>query len=197
MEHMKTARTTVKRKSSRARYDRDLLYQIIQEAIIGHLAFYDGANVHSIPMPFWRDGDYLYLHCSVESRLTMLAKMPQEVCISFTILDGLVFAKSAFSHSMNYRSAVVYGQFQLVPDAQDKFNAMRKFMEFFDKERWHIARQPNQKELNATAVLRIPLEEAVVKVREGAPIDKEADQKLDVWTGIIPYYRVIGAPIPA
>jgi nitroimidazol reductase NimA-like FMN-containing flavoprotein (pyridoxamine 5'-phosphate oxidase superfamily) len=196
MQLTKTARTKVNRAPKRAHYDRELLNQIIDEAIIGHLAFYDGNSVHSIPMPFWRMGDFLYLHCSRESRLARLSELAQDVCISFTILDGLVLAKSAFSHSMNYRSVVVYGKFQLVEDATERLDALKAFMNLFDTQRWDVARQPNCKELAATAVLKLPLEEAAVKMRQGPPSDKAEDQSLSVWSGVIPLSHVYGEPIP-
>lgn len=194
MSLTKTEKTKVKRTPKRASYDRDLLNTIIDSIIIGHISFNNSSGNHSIPMPFWRDGDFMYCHCSVNSRLINLAQPHNEVCISFAIVDGLVFAKSAFHHCMNYRSAVVYGQFEIVNSDDDKCDAMKKFIDLLDKNRWDMIRKPNKKELNATTVLRIPLQEAVTKVRVGPPLDKDADKKLDTWSGVIPYYHTYGDP---
>ena len=193
----KTKRTTVTRAPQRASYDIQLLQEIIKESIIGHLSFNHDNSVHSIPMPFWCIGAYLYCHCSVGRRLSKLVDSHQDSCISFAIIDALVLAKSAFRHSFNYRSVVIYGQFELVIDNQEKMKAMKKFMELFDKERWGEARIPNKKELNATAILKLPLKEAVTKMRKGPPNDKKADLDREVWTGIIPKLYSYGKPEPS
>lgn len=167
----KTKRTTVTRMPKRAVYDTKQLYAIIDEAIIGHLAFCADADIHSIPLLFWRADRYLYSHCSVNSRLVNLVNNKDDVCISFAIMDGLVLAKSAFHHSVNYRSVVVYGKFSLVNTDVEKLQAMQKLMDKFDEKRWQQIRQPNQKELNATAILKMSLQEAMVKMRQGPPQD--------------------------
>ena len=194
MKLTKTKRTTVTRISKRASYDKQLVHKIITEAVIGHMSFYYNGSVHSIPLPFWCIEDYLYCHFSVNSRLVGLAEDENDVCISFTIVDGLVFAKSAFRHSMNYRSAVVYGQFELLHDDAEKIKAMKQFMNLFDEKRWDRVRAPNKKELNVTAILKLPLKEAVVKIRQGPPMDKKMDLDRDVWAGIIPKLYSYGKP---
>jgi len=191
----KTNKTTVKRAAQRASYDDHLIKQIISECLIGHLSFVTHHHSHSIPMPFWHSGEYLYCHCSVNSRLTRLVDHG-DVCISFAIIDALVLAKSAFRHSFNYRSVVVYGQFSAVNDDREKMYAMQQFMNLFDKQRWNKIRTPNKKELNATALLKLRLTETVAKVRTGPPKDKQADLNHPVWAGIIPKYSVYGTPEP-
>ena len=193
---MKTRNTTIKRAAKRVSYDPALIKSIINEAIIGHLAFAVGDDTHSIPMPFWIDGDYLYFHCSVQSRLVALATQAQSVSISFTIVDALVLAKSTVKHSMNYRSVVVYGVFEQVENDKDKISAMEQLMRLLLQNRWNEARAPNRKELNATAVLKMPMTEAVAKVRTGPPIDSKKDKTLDVWSGIIPLITQRGIPHP-
>lgn len=192
----KTSRTTVNRSRNRATYQRETINSIIDAALIGHLAFQDESGIHSIPMPFWRDEEFLYCHCSVASRLVALAINKTPVCISFTILDGMVLAKSALHHSMNYRSVVVYGRFDQLDSGEEKAVALKGLMDWVDESRWDQVRQPNKKELNATAVLRLPLTEAVAKVRTGPAEDKLSDLDRAVWTGVLPYLHLRGEPEP-
>lgn len=193
MSLLKTDKTKVKRLPARASYDRDLLNSIIDEAKCGHLAFSLDNQVHSIPMLFWRDEDYLFCHCSTVSRLKQLISI--DVCISFAIVDGYVYAKSAFHHSMNYRSAVIYGQLeQIADDTPEKLSALKKLIDLFDESRWDKIRQPDRKELNATTILKLKLTEAVVKTRSGPPSDKTEDENLEVWAGVIPVLHQYGTP---
>lgn len=189
----KTKRTTVNRSPERASCDEQFIKKIITECVIGHLSFSFEDSVHSIPMPFWHIKDYLYCHCSVNSRLANLVDQ-RDVCISFAIADALVFAKSAFRHSFNYRSVVVYGKFELVKDSHEKIQIMKNFLELFDKTRWNKIRIPNVKEINATAILKLPLTEAVAKTRSGPPNDLKTDLDRDVWSGIIPKKYSYGEP---
>lgn len=193
MSLAKTSKTTVNRLPARASYDKELLNSIIDEAKCGHLAFSLDNQPHSIPMLFWRDDEWLYCHCSTVSRLKQL--VGQDVCISFAIVDGYVYAKSAFHHSMNYRSAVIYGQFEQIADeSAEKLSALNGLIDLFDESRWDKIRQPDRKELNATAVLKLKLTEAVTKVRSGPPSDKTSDEQLDVWAGVIPLLHSYGTP---
>lgn len=189
----KTKRTTVKRMATRALYDLQLIKEIIKTCVIGHLSFFYDDSVHSIPLPFWCIEEHVYCHCSVASRIVFLVGL-ENICVSFAIVDALVLAKSAFRHSFNYRSVVLYGKFTLVECNQEKMLAMKKFMELFDEDRWNRIRIPNEKELNVTTILKLPLNEAVAKMRSGPPNDLEADKALDVWSGIIPKIYSYGNP---
>lgn len=195
MKLTQTERTKVNQTPDRASYEQDLLYSIIDSVYIGHIAFTTQTGSHSIPLAFWRIDDFIYCHCSANSRLTKLSDNKQEVCISFAIVDGIVFAKSAFRHSLNYRSAVVYGQFECLKNNSEKLKAMKHFVESIDKTRWDKIRTPNEEELDATTIMKMSLKEAVAKVRTGPATDKECDKDLDVWTGIIPYLHQYGDPI--
>ena len=196
MQFEQTKRTKVNRTATRASYDRDLFNTIVDAVKFGHLAFSNDNGVHSIPMLVWRNNDSLYFHCSVGSRLVKLAEAQTDICISFASIDGYVFAKSAFKHSVNYRSAVIYGKCELVNDNAEKLEAFKKLLELYDKNRWEQVRAPGTEELAATALLKLPIVEAVIKVRSGPPVDKEDDKKLDVWAGVIPYLHQTGTPIP-
>ena len=191
-----TQLTKVKRQPKRASYALPFIKAIIEECIIGHMAFMMDKQAHSIPLPFWVYADHLYCHCAIQSRLIQLAQSSQKVCISFSITDGYVLAKSAIKHSMNYRSAVVYGSFNLVENHDEMQQAFATFINIIQNDRWQQVRQPNKKELNATCMLKIPLTEAVAKSRTGPPHDLKSDLKRHVWSGEIPIYTNKGEPVP-
>ncbi|MGF2531412.1 pyridoxamine 5'-phosphate oxidase family protein, partial [Ralstonia pseudosolanacearum] len=180
-----SARTRVRRVAQRGCYDRATLYAIIDAAYVCHLAFADAQGVHCIPTACWREGDHLYIHGSNGSRMLKLAADGAQVCVTITHLDGLVLARSAFHHSMNYRSAVIYGAFEAV-DGAAKAAALDTFVDFIAPGRAREVRPGNAKELAATTVLRIPLDEAAAKIRTGGPKDDEADLGLPVWAGVLP-----------
>lgn len=180
-----SARTRVRRVAHRGHYDRTTLHAILDEAYVCHIAFADEHSVHCIPTACWREGDHLYIHGSNGSRMLKLAGSGAQVCVTITHIDGLVLARSAFNHSMNYRSAVIYGAFDVVPDAQ-KPAVLDTFMEVLAPGRSRQARPGNAKELAATTVLRIPLDEAACKVRTGGPKDDVEDLDLPVWAGVLP-----------
>ena len=186
----------IARAPKRASYEKEVIYPIIEECIIGHLAFKTETGIHSIPMPFWHIDDDLYCHCSIQSRLSQLAKENNPVCISFTILDGFVLSKSALHHSMNYRSVVVYGQFELVKGEEKKRNILKGLVDLVDDRRWDLVRRPSRKELNACAVLRMSLDEAVAKVRIGPADELKKDLSREVWTGVVPVLHARGIPEP-
>lgn len=196
MEVMQTKRTTVKRHKDRACYELSLIKSIIADCVIGHIAFDHNGSKHSIPMPLWCVGDYIYCHSAVSGRLAQLAE-GQAVSISFAIIDAVVMAKAALRHSLNYRSAVVYGQFVAVTTQAEKMIALEHFMAMFDIDeyRWDKVRQPSCKELNATAMMKLSLSESVAKVRTGPPEDVKADLAIDVWSGIVPLLHSYGEPI--
>jgi len=178
-------RTRVHRVAHRARYDQATLYAILDDARICHIAFADAQGVHCIPTACWREGDHLYIHGSNGGRMLKHAASGAQVCVSITHLDGLVFARAAFHHSMNYRSAVIYGAFEVVPE-EHKAASLDAFVNSLAPGRAHEARPANAKELAATTVLRIALNEAASKVRTGGPQDDDEDLALPVWAGVLP-----------
>jgi nitroimidazol reductase NimA-like FMN-containing flavoprotein (pyridoxamine 5'-phosphate oxidase superfamily) len=187
-------RTRVRRVARRGNYDEATLYAILDEAYVCHLAFADEHGVHCIPTACWREGDHLYVHGSNGSRMLKLAASGAQVCVTVTHLDGLVLARSAFHHSMNYRSAVVYGAFEAVPDDR-KPAALNAFLETIAAGRSHEVRPGNASELAATTVLRIALTEAASKIRTGGPVDDEEDLALPVWAGVLPMALTPRAPV--
>ena len=186
-------RSRVRRVADRARYDRDTVHAIVDAAYVCHVAFSDAHGVHCIPTACWREGEHLYIHGSNGSRLLKML-LEGEVCVTITHLDGLVLARSAFNHSMNYRSVVVHGRFEPVP-AEHKAESLHRLMDHIAAGRRHDARPGDANELAATTVLRLPLAEASAKVRTGGPEDDEADMGLDVWAGVLPLVTVCGEPL--
>jgi hypothetical protein len=179
-------RTTIRRLPEKAVHDRALLNAIVDEAYVCHVAFACDEDTHCIPTAHWRKDHELYIHGSNGSRMIKALSAGTPACVAITLLDGLVLAKSAFNHSMNYRSAVVYGRFEVVQEREAKLAAMEVFMDKIAEGRKHEARPGNAKEINATTVLRLSLAEAAVKVGTGGPSDKEEDLALPVWTGVLP-----------
>jgi nitroimidazol reductase NimA-like FMN-containing flavoprotein (pyridoxamine 5'-phosphate oxidase superfamily) len=190
-----TARTTLRRKPDRARYDRAVLYEILDAAPVCHVGFVDGATPVVIPTIHARIDDDLYLHGSPVSRMLTTARDRSRICVTATILDALVLARSALHHSMNYRSAVVFGEASAVEDPQEKLDALHAVVEHVLAGRWDEVRRPTPKELAATLVLRVPIVEASAKVRNGPPIDDEADLTLGVWAGQVPLSTKVGDPV--
>ena len=168
-----SARTTIRRLPELANRDCDMLYRIVDEAYVCHIAFIADQDTHCIPTAHWRKDDHLYIHGSNGSRMIKALGAGAQACVALTLLDGLVLAKSAFNHSMNYRSAVVYGRFEFVDGSAEKLAAMDTFMDKIAEGRKDEARRGNAKEINATSVLRISLAEAAVKVSASLPSDKE------------------------
>lgn len=185
-------RSRVRRVADRGRYDEETIHAIVDDAYLCHVAFADAHGVHCIPTAVWREGDHLYIHGSNGSRM-LKALTAGEACLTITHLDGLVLARSAFHHSMNYRSVVVHGRFETVPAAH-KAAAMDRFMDHIAPGRRHEARPGDENELAATTVLRIPLAESSAKIRSGGPRDDEADMSRDVWAGVLPLVTACGAP---
>lgn len=182
-----TPRTRIRRIAERGHYDVDTVREIIDAAWHCHVAFVDEGGVHCIPMACWRRGDDLYLHGSNGSRMLKALAGGAQACVTITHLDGLVLARSAFHHSMNYRSAVIYGQCTRVSD-EDKPAVLEQFLRHIAPGRESQARPPDRNELAATLVLRLPLTEAAAKIREGGPKDDEADMSRDVWAGVLPLH---------
>lgn len=196
MDFPKTDRTTLKRLPKRGVYERELIYSILDEAFICHVGFAVEGQPFVIPTGFGRVDDRLYIHGSQLSRMLRTLAGGLDVCITVTLLDGLVLARSAFHHSMNYRSVVVFGRASMVDDGDAKLAALRAFSEHVISGRWDEVREPTDQELKATAVLSLPLEEASAKVRTGPPVDDEEDYDLPVWAGVLPLSLVAGAPVP-
>jgi nitroimidazol reductase NimA-like FMN-containing flavoprotein (pyridoxamine 5'-phosphate oxidase superfamily) len=190
----KTARTTVKRLPDRASYDRSTANAILDEALIGHVGFVTEGQPFVIPTIHARVGGTLYLHGSAASRMLRAGKTVP-LCVTVTLVDGLVMARSAFHHSMNYRSVVVLGQAREVTDPEEKVAALRAIVEHVAAGRWEEVRWPTERELAATTVLALPIDEASVKIRTGPPKDDEEDYALDAWAGVIPLRLVAGEPV--
>jgi uncharacterized protein len=183
---MPTQRTRVVREPERAVYDREAAYRILDEGFICHVGFLVDGQPFVIPTSYGRkDGD-LYIHGSAASRMLRQMKEGVAVCVTVTLLDGLVLARSVFNHSMNYRSVVVLGKATPVDDAEEKLTALRVLSEHILPGRWDDARQPNERELKATSVLRVPIEEFSAKVRTGPPIDDAEDLAFPTWSGVLP-----------
>ncbi len=190
-----TPRTRVVREAQRAVYDRDAVNQILDEAFVCHVGFVVDGQPYVIPTSHGRDGDVLYIHGSVASRMLRNLEQGVPVCITVTLLDGLVLARSVFNHSMNYRSVVILGTATRVDDPAEKLAALRAISEHILPHRWDDSRQPSEKELKVTSVLRLPITEFSAKVRVGPPVDDAEDYSFPTWAGVIPLEMNSGAPI--
>ncbi len=179
-----SARTQVRRIAENACYDRATLHAILDAAYLCHVAFADDKGTHCIPTACWREGEHLYIHGSNGGRLMKLLQKGTQACVTVTHLDGLVLARSAFNHSMNYRSAMVYGVFERV---LDKHASLAAFMDKIALGRQADIRTGSDKEFAATTVMRIGLEEAACKVRTGGPVDDAEDMHVAAWTGVLPF----------
>lgn len=190
-----TERTRLVREANRAVYDREAIYKILDEAFVCHVGFAADGQPFVIPTLFARIGDDLYFHGSAASRMLRNAAGGARVCVTVTLTDGVVLARSVFNHSMNYRSVVALGQAMLISDPSEKLRALEAFTEKLIPGRWNDARQPNERELKATNILKLPLTEISAKVRTGDVEDDAEDYALRVWAGIIPLRLVADAPI--
>jgi nitroimidazol reductase NimA-like FMN-containing flavoprotein (pyridoxamine 5'-phosphate oxidase superfamily) len=195
-EHVATSdRTRIVREPQRAVYDRELIYKILDEGFVCHVGFTADGQTFVIPTMYARVGDALYFHGSAASRMLRGVSTGLNVCITVTLADGLVLARSVFNHSMNYRSAVALGNASMVDEGDEKLDALRAFTEKILPGRWNDARQPNEKELKATSILRLPLTEISAKVRTGGVEDDAEDYALPVWAGVVPLRLVADAPL--
>jgi len=191
----KSPSTTVRR-DDRGSYDRELAYAILDEAMIAHVGFVIDERPFVIPMVFGRDGDRLLLHGSVATRLTRSLSKGAPVCVTVTLVDGLVMARSQFHHSMNYRSVVIVGDARRVEDPAAAERALEVVVDHIARGRTAEARSTSRVELRQTSVIEIPIDTASVKVRTGPPIDDDDDLALEVWAGVIPVRTVYGTPEP-
>ncbi|HEY9653872.1 MAG TPA: pyridoxamine 5'-phosphate oxidase family protein [Crinalium sp.] len=185
----------MKRLPQRGEYDRQTIYDILDEGLLCQVGFVVDGQPFVIPTAYGRVGDRLYIHGSPASRMLRTLKEGVEVCVTVTLLDGLVLARSAFHHSMNYRSVVVFGRATLVEDAEEKLEALKAFTEHVMRDRWAEVRPPNRQELMGTLVLALPLTEASAKRRSGAPLDDEADYALPIWAGELPLQLTTLEPV--
>ncbi len=181
---------------ARGAYDRTTIEAILDEALIAHLGFAVEKTPHVIPTLHARVGERVYFHGSSASRTVRALAAGTPMCLTVTLIDGLVLARSAVHHSVNYRSVVVFGQATAIEESTEKMAAIEAFTERLVPGRWEEARPPSAKELKAIQVLSLPLDEASAKLRTGPPIDDEEDYALDVWAGVIPLQTTLGAPIP-
>jgi nitroimidazol reductase NimA-like FMN-containing flavoprotein (pyridoxamine 5'-phosphate oxidase superfamily) len=195
-DYQPTERTQVKRLPKRGKYDQETVFSILDAAFVCHVGFTVDDQPYVIPTNFGRSGDMLYLHGSAASRMLRQLSEGIPVCVTVTHVDGLVLARSAFHHSVNYRSVVILGQARLVEDPAEKMEALRIFTEHVMKGRWNDVRRPTEQELKATTVLALPLDEVSAKVRTGGPIDDEGDYNLPVWAGVLPLTTSVESPEP-
>jgi len=191
-----TARTQVKRLPKRASYDKGQVYSILDEGRVCHVGFVVDGQPYVIPTGYARVDDQVYIHGSAASRMLRVLDEGVLVCVTVTRVDGLVLARSAFHHSVNYRSVVVLGRARLVTDPAEKLQALRSFTNHLVPGRWEEVRPPNEQELKATSVLALPLAEVSAKVRTGPPIDDEEDYLRPIWAGVVPIRTEWGEPIP-
>jgi nitroimidazol reductase NimA-like FMN-containing flavoprotein (pyridoxamine 5'-phosphate oxidase superfamily) len=190
-----TPRTQVRRLPQRAVYDREVVHAILDEGFICHVGFAVDGQPYVIPTGYGRAGDTLYLHGSAASRMLRSLADGVRVCVTVTHLDGLVLARSAYHHSMNYRSVVVLGTAVEVTGETERLEALETISEHIIRGRWRDIRPPNALELKATRVLSLPIEEASAKVRTGPPVDDEEDYDLPYWAGVLPMRLDVGVPI--
>ena len=190
-----TEKTKLKRIPKRGNFERETIYKILDEAFICHIGFVMNEQPFVIPTSYARIGDNLVVHGSAASRMMREMSKEIEVCVTITLIDGLVLARSAFHHSMNYRSVVILGKATLIEDEQEKFDALKAFTEHIIPNRWEEIRPPNSKELKGTTVLSLPINEASAKIRVGNPVDDEEDYAMNVWAGVIPLKLTTGQTI--
>jgi nitroimidazol reductase NimA-like FMN-containing flavoprotein (pyridoxamine 5'-phosphate oxidase superfamily) len=196
-------RVEVRRAPERASYERNEIESILDAGFICHLGFVprgteagDGLAPVVLPTMYARIDDRIYVHGSPASRMLKTLRGPLPVCLTVTHLDGLVYARSAFHHSVNYRSVVVMGRATEVTDTEEKLAALKALIERFGAGRWADARKPSLKEFNKTLVLALPLDEASAKIRKGPPVDDDEDLEIAVWAGVVPVALTPGEPVP-
>ncbi len=189
-----TDRTKVRRLANRGNYDRDTIHAILDEALVCHVGFVVNGAPVVIPTIHWREDEKVYFHGSAASRMLRSLRDGVDACVTVTLLDGLVLARSAFHHSMNYRSVVVFGKATVV-EGEEKLRALDALVEHVVRGRSREVRPPNEMELKQTLVLALPLDEASAKIRTGGPVDDEEDYALPIWAGVVPLTLTPGEPI--
>jgi nitroimidazol reductase NimA-like FMN-containing flavoprotein (pyridoxamine 5'-phosphate oxidase superfamily) len=191
-----TDRTTLRRHRERGHFERDLAYAILDEALICHVGFQSGGSTYVTPMTYARIEDTLFLHGAVGNRMLRALAEGKQACVTVTLLDGLVLARSAFHHSMNFRSVMLLGVPERVEDPEEKRAAVRALLEHMVPGRSDDARGPNETELTSTLFLRFPIDEGSAKVRTGPPLDDEEDLELPFWAGVVPLEQRVRTPLP-
>ncbi len=191
-----TDKTKLHRLPKRGSYDVETIYGILDEGFIAHVGFTANGQTFVVPTGYARRGDKLLIHGSSASRMMKAMSEEIEVCVTVTLIDGLVLARSAFHHSMNYRSVVIFGVAKIITGENEKMEALRLFTEHIIAGRWAEVRPPTANELKATTILALPLKEASAKIRAGNPIDDKEDYGMNVWAGVIPAAMDFGSPIP-
>ncbi len=191
-----TQRTTLKRLPKRGSHEREVIDRILDEGFICHVGFVVDGQPFVIPTGYARVDDRLLIHGSQASRMLRALEKGIDVCVTVTLIDGLVLARSAFHHSMNYRSVVVFGRAAVIEAREEKLRALLALSEHIVPRRWNDVRDPNESELMQTTVLSLPLDEASAKIRSGPPLDDEEDYELPVWAGVVPLQMIAGPPIP-
>ena len=185
----------VKRVPKRGHYDRETIYSVLDKDFMCHVGFVHEAYPVVIPTLYGREGNFLYLHGSMASRMMKDLKEGIQISMAVTMVNGLVLARSAFHHSVNYESVVVFGKAELVEDRNEKMNALKVITDQVLLHRWDEVREPNEKELKGTMVLKIPLDSASAKIRTGGPVDDKEDMELDIWAGTVPINKSYDSPI--
>lgn len=191
-----TERTRLRRLPARGSHEAEVVNAILDAGFLAHVGFQANAQPFVIPTLYGREGETLYLHGSAASRMLGELSSGIEACVTVTLVDGLVLARSAFHHSMNYRSVVAFGAARKIVDPQQKIHALKVISEHLLAGRWDEVRPPAEKELKATSVLKFTIEEASAKVRQGPPIDDDEDYALPVWAGVVPLKQVRQTPVP-
>jgi nitroimidazol reductase NimA-like FMN-containing flavoprotein (pyridoxamine 5'-phosphate oxidase superfamily) len=195
MNYTPTRRTAVHRLKKRAVYDKTIVHAILDEGFVCHVGFVIEGQPYVIPTLYARESDCLYFHGAMASRMLRTLSSGVDVCVTVTLVDGLVLARSAFHHSLNYRSVVVLGQARLVQDPEERLRALRLITDHAVPNRWEEVRGPNELELKQTSVLALPLQEVSAKVRTGPPVDDEEDYSLPIWAGVVSLETHLGRAI--
>ena len=196
MDTLLTNRTRLRRLPARGAHDRGTIHAILDAGFVCHVGFVANGQPYVIPTGYARADDTLYIHGSTASRLVQTLAAGIDVCATVTLVDGFVLARSAFHHSLNYRSVVVLGRARLVLSADEKMDALRRFTNHVASGRFEEARQPTDQELKGTAVLALGLQEASAKIRTGPPLDDAEDLAVPIWAGVVPLRHVVGDPEP-
>ena len=191
-----TDRTRLRRLPERGSHERDVVDAILDAGYVCHIGFVVDGQPYVIPTGYVRVDDRIYVHGSAASRMVRSVAADVDLCLTVTLVDGFVLARSAFHHSINYRAVVILGRARLVTDAEEKLEALRRFTNHVIAERFDEVRPPTEQELKATAVFAVPIAEASAKMRTGPPRDDAEDRTLDVWAGVVPLRQEAGEPIP-